>query len=134
LRDQRRVGGGVTRNVLFDGCDVATSKALLQKRQPACAFSEIARAVACHALHVLQETSSERIFVKYFEFDDGSSSKFWAVTKKESTLIVRFGKIGSQGQTSEKDCGSPAFAKKQEARLVAEKTKKGYVEAVPEPR
>jgi predicted DNA-binding WGR domain protein len=41
---------------------------------------------------------------------------------------VRFGKLGTNGQTSEKELGSPAEAKKQEAKLIAEKTKKGYVE------
>jgi predicted DNA-binding WGR domain protein len=72
---------------------------------------------------------------RYFEYvgEDAqrgvsSSAKFWEVTVEGSTLTVRFGKIGATGQTTIKELASSDEADAQAAKLVAEKTKKGYVE------
>ena len=59
-----------------------------------------------------------------------AASKFWEVNVDGSTLTVRFGKIGATGQTTVKELGSPAEADAQAAKLIAEKTKKGYSEVV----
>lgn len=61
-----------------------------------------------------------------FELIGGGSSKFWEIALSGSHVTVRFGKIGTNGQTSVKDLGSPEKAKKEHDKLVAEKTKKGY--------
>ncbi len=63
-----------------------------------------------------------------YEFVEGSSSKFWEVKVEEEQLIVRYGKIGTAGQTKEKDCDGPGEAKAEMKKLIAEKTGKGYVE------
>ena len=59
-----------------------------------------------------------------FEVDE----KFWAVKLDGATLTVKFGKIGTDGQEKAKDFADEAAAKKEYDKLVAEKTKKGYVE------
>jgi predicted DNA-binding WGR domain protein len=63
-----------------------------------------------------------------FEMVEGGSRKFWEIAIEGCTVTVRFGRIGTDGQTKPKDLGSPDAAAKEAAKLVAEKTKKGYVE------
>lgn len=65
---------------------------------------------------------------RYFEFKDDKSSKFWEIELHGSSYTVRFGKIGTQGQTQVKDFATDAVAKKEYDKLVDEKTKKGYIE------
>ncbi len=65
---------------------------------------------------------------RYFEFSEGSSNKFWEVWCQGAEVFTRYGKIGASGQLTVKQLGSPADAKKQHDKLVAEKTGKGYVE------
>ena len=59
--------------------------------------------------------------------EDGSN-KFWEGAVEGSTLTVRFGKVGTAGQTKVKQLASPAAAAKELDKVVAEKRKKGYVE------
>jgi predicted DNA-binding WGR domain protein len=62
-----------------------------------------------------------------YEFSEGSSNKFWQIDMKgASEFTTKYGKIGTDGQTSLKQYGSPAEAKKEYDKLIAEKTKKGY--------
>ncbi|MCC6333707.1 MAG: WGR domain-containing protein [Myxococcales bacterium] len=63
-----------------------------------------------------------------FEFSEGSSNKFWEVKVEGEQQIVRYGKIGTAGQTKEKDFDSAGEAKADTKKLIAEKTGKGYVE------
>jgi len=65
---------------------------------------------------------------RYFEFVEGSSAKFWAVKVEGSTFFTRYGKIGTPGQTTQKDYDSDDKAQAEANKLVAEKTKKGYAE------
>ncbi|MFZ6180883.1 WGR domain-containing protein [Nannocystis pusilla] len=64
-----------------------------------------------------------------FEMEEGGSRKFWEIAIERQTVTVRFGRIGTDGQTKVKQHGTPEEAAKDAAKLVAEKTKKGYVEA-----
>lgn len=73
--------------------------------------------------------------MRYFEFvgEDAqrgteASSKFWEIETNGTEVTVRFGKIGTNGQTTIKSFGSDADAAKHADKLIAEKTKKGYVE------
>ncbi|KAI9023203.1 hypothetical protein DFJ74DRAFT_767844 [Hyaloraphidium curvatum] len=63
---------------------------------------------------------------RYFELDE----KFWEIAfdEDESETIVRFGKIGSKGQTRIKDHGSPEEAMEFVERMVQEKLDEGYEE------
>jgi predicted DNA-binding WGR domain protein len=65
---------------------------------------------------------------RYFEFVEGSSSKFWEIELDGASFTTRYGKIGTDGQTSLKEWDDDAKAKKEYDKLVAEKTKKGYIE------
>ena len=72
---------------------------------------------------------------KYFEFigedksrKSESAAKFWEVSVSGTTMNVRFGKIGANGQTTVKEFSSPDEAKSAAEKLITEKTKKGYIE------
>ena len=62
---------------------------------------------------------------KYYEF---GTQKFWEITQEGSTVSVRFGKLGVQGQTTVKEFDTEAEAVKHADKMIAEKTKKGYEE------
>ena len=64
----------------------------------------------------------------YLEYQDSKSYKFWQAEIEASTLTVKYGKIGTAGQEKITTFDSPEKAQKEMAKLVAEKTKKGYVE------
>ena len=63
-----------------------------------------------------------------FEFVEGTSSKFWEIQLEGSSFTTRYGKIGTDGQVTLKEFDSADKAQKEYDKLVAEKTKKGYVE------
>lgn len=65
---------------------------------------------------------------RYFEFVDGKSSKFWEVRVEGTTFFTRYGRLGTQGQVTQKDFDSPERAAAEAAKLTAEKMRKGYVE------
>lgn len=65
---------------------------------------------------------------RYFEFQDDKSVKFWEITQMGSTVTVRYGKIGTNGQTQEKLFADTAAASKHVDKLISEKTSKGYLE------
>jgi predicted DNA-binding WGR domain protein len=65
---------------------------------------------------------------RYFEFVDGSSSKFWEITLEGTAFTTRYGKIGTEGQISMKEYDTDERTQREYDKLVAEKTKKGYVE------
>ncbi|MFN0052568.1 MAG: WGR domain-containing protein [Planctomycetales bacterium] len=63
---------------------------------------------------------------QYFEFIEGKSAKFWEITLSGVGVAVRYGRIGTQGQTQTKSFGDVAAAQAHVAKLIAEKTEKGY--------
>ena len=63
-----------------------------------------------------------------FEFVEGSSSKFWEVEVEGPRMTVCFGKVGTAGSPKDKTFASAAESEREAAKLIAEKTKKGYVE------
>ena len=63
-----------------------------------------------------------------FEFEDGTSNKFWAISVSGDSHTVRFGKIGTNGQTKSKSFGTAEKATADADKLIAEKTGKGYKE------
>ena len=66
--------------------------------------------------------------VRHFEFIGGSSRKFWEISLSGNSFTVRFGRIGTAGQSQTKTFADEARAKREAENLVAEKLKKGYVE------
>ena len=79
---------------------------------------------------VLQYSSDERVFHN----TEPGHSKFWAISRRETSVTVRFGKIGSAGQTKVHAADdSRAEAVRHMEELIIEKTTKGaYVEIVPQ--
>jgi DNA ligase-1 len=65
---------------------------------------------------------------RHFEFVEGKSAKFWEIAVEGTSVTVRFGRIGSNGQTQTKAFGDTAGATAHAEKLIAEKTGKGYVE------
>lgn len=65
---------------------------------------------------------------RYFELRDDDSAKFWELALDGAQHVVRYGKIGSAGQMRLKTFASPAAASADAAKLIAEKTGKGYRE------
>ncbi|SFE42209.1 WGR domain-containing protein, predicted DNA-binding domain in MolR [Chitinophaga sp. CF118] len=66
--------------------------------------------------------------VQYFEFNEDASSKFWEITLDNNIVKTRYGKIGTDGKSTEKEFADAAAASKEYDKLVKEKTKKGYQE------
>jgi predicted DNA-binding WGR domain protein len=66
--------------------------------------------------------------MRRFEFQEGASHKFWEVSVGQDELTVRFGKVGTQGQTKTKSFESLDAMLEQAEKLIAEKLRKGYVE------
>src|SRR5207253_1118740 len=57
--------------------------------------------------------------VRHFELVAGTSSKFWEVWVSGQEMSTRYGRIGSQGQTTTKAFADPAKAEAAAANLVA---------------
>lgn len=66
--------------------------------------------------------------LRYFEFANEKSSKFWEVSITGSEVTVRYGKIGTDGTTKPKELDSDDAAQKHYEKLIEQKTAKGYVE------
>jgi uncharacterized protein (TIGR02996 family) len=66
--------------------------------------------------------------MRMFEYRDAKSAKFWSIDLQGKGFTVRFGKIGTTGQTQDKEFADEAQARKEHDKLVVEKVKKGYVE------
>jgi predicted DNA-binding WGR domain protein len=63
-----------------------------------------------------------------FEFTSDSSNKFWEITLDGSQHIVRYGRIGTNGQSVTKTFPDSATAKRDYERLIRNKEAKGYRE------
>ena len=66
---------------------------------------------------------------RYFEFKDANSHKFWEVSVSAKKVNIRYGKVGTDGQTSVKELHTPAAAKAHAEKQAVSKVKKGYKEA-----
>lgn len=69
---------------------------------------------------------------RVFVFQDFKSQKFWSVEVQGTDVVVNYGKLGTEGQTQIKNFASEEEAVKAADKLIAEKTKKGYVETAEE--
>ncbi len=66
--------------------------------------------------------------VRLFEFVGGSSQKFWEISLSGNSFTVRFGRIGTAGQSQAKTFADYSKAKQEATHLINEKLKKGYIE------
>jgi predicted DNA-binding WGR domain protein len=65
----------------------------------------------------------------YLELSDGTSHKFYEITVKDNRLMIRFGRIGTQGHSNVEEYDTPEKARKEANKRVLKKKKKGYQEA-----
>jgi len=63
-----------------------------------------------------------------FEFVEGTSSKFWEITTNNREVTVRYGRIGSNGQTQTKSFTSDTAAADHAEKQINSKLAKGYRE------
>ena len=80
------------------------------------------------SLAVTASTIDGNATVRYFELSDDKSSKFWEVSVDGVNVIVRYGRIGTTGQTRKKTFGDAAAAQSNADTLAEQKTRKGYTE------
>jgi len=66
--------------------------------------------------------------MRRFELVEGSSSKFWEIELRGSEIDVRWGRIGTSGQSQTKSLVTADKAQAQVDKLIKEKTGKGYAE------
>jgi predicted DNA-binding WGR domain protein len=72
--------------------------------------------------------SSDREVTRRFEFVGGNSAKFWQVTVVGTSVTVRFGRLGTEGQVQTKEFPSAEAATSHAERLIAQNLAKGYLE------
>ncbi len=65
---------------------------------------------------------------RHFTCTEDGSSKFWEVIVKENELTIRFGRIGTNGQTQTKTFTTPDAARREQEKLIRSKLAKGYAE------
>ncbi|MFI5683142.1 WGR domain-containing protein [Streptomyces sp. NPDC051636] len=63
--------------------------------------------------------------------DGGGAHKFYEVTVDGTTVTVRYGRIGTSGQTQTSSFATPAKAQAAAAKKTDQKVRKGYAAAVP---
>jgi DNA ligase-1 len=68
---------------------------------------------------------------RYFEYIGGTSRKFWEIRRTECEVTVRYGRIGSAGQTNVKSFPDETAAAKHADKMIEKKTAEGYVEGAP---
>jgi predicted DNA-binding WGR domain protein/DNA polymerase III delta prime subunit len=74
------------------------------------------------------KTDTSLILMRRFIFKQGTSDKFWQIAVNGLELIVEYGRVGTKGQRLTKTFESDARVNSELAKLINEKTKKGYVE------
>jgi DNA ligase-1 len=65
---------------------------------------------------------------RYFEFVAGNSRKFWEVSHAGCDVTTHWGRIGTAGQSKTKTFADEPAAAEGAAKLIAAKTREGYVE------
>ena len=66
--------------------------------------------------------------MRRFEFQEGKSNKFWEIDLQGDGFQVRWGKLGTQGQSQTKSFPNATKAQTEHDKLIAEKLAKGYTE------
>ena len=71
------------------------------------------------------------ITTRHFEYIGGTSAKFWQVTVAARSVSIRYGRIGTNGQSQTKSFQSEAEAQRFAEKQCSAKAAKGYLELVP---
>jgi predicted DNA-binding WGR domain protein len=70
-------------------------------------------------------------FERKLQLSDGKSNKFWTIRVDGDKYAVTFGRIGTAGQTREKEFASAELCAKAADKTIAEKLGEGYVDVAP---
>lgn len=74
-------------------------------------------------------SSSEATTIHYLVCNEGTSSKFYEVSRNQDKVMIRYGRIGTDGVSSNKEfAGDINAAEKFVTKTIHEKMKKGYSE------
>ncbi len=68
--------------------------------------------------------------MREFLFQQGTSNKFWRIGAEGGDLTVSYGRVGTKGQAVVKSYDTETRARREMAKLIEEKRRKGYVETV----
>ena len=98
------------------------------KPQPAAPLVARAKSSGRESTKPITSAKDSNTDTRYFEFVGGASKKFWEVTVTGCDVIVRYGRIGTDGQSKAKSFSDEAAAARHAEKLIAAKTGKGYVE------
>lgn len=126
FRFQELSDGGVPRFPSFVGMrrdEPQIAAAPNVKRTATTAASEIAPAATSHA--TAGPGSSD---VRYFEYQDAKSDKFWEITTSGLDVTVRYGRTGTSGQSQTKSFDNEPAVARHVNKLIDEKVAKGYTE------
>ncbi|WP_129770224.1 DUF4132 domain-containing protein [Streptomyces sp. L-9-10] len=66
--------------------------------------------------------------MRRWEFDQGTSSKFWEAEASGTVVTVRYGRTGTRGQEQEKEFADATAAQAYLAKTIMQKERKGYQE------
>jgi DNA ligase-1 len=129
FRYQELSDGGVPRFPSFARVSKAAGKETAPQEKPKKAGTRSASAPQADAPNpVATNPASAKASVRYFEFSDDKSNKFWEISIQGCEVTVRFGRIGSQGATQTKTFADASVAQGHAKKLIEDKTGKGYVE------
>ncbi len=106
---------------------------LTEPEEPSPAEATPAETVALpETTHVPAPIADEPVpsAVRRFEFKDGGSMKFWEILQDGPSLSIRFGRIGTNGQSRVKTFEDDTRAGRELQKLINEKTGKGYIESL----
>ncbi|MGO8750290.1 MAG: DNA ligase [Thermoguttaceae bacterium] len=129
FRYQELSDAGVPRFPSFARVSQVSKKETAPQEKPKKAGTRSAPAPRAAAPNpVAPNPASAKTSLRYFEFIEGKSSKFWEISIQGCEVTVRFGRIGSQGATQTKTFADASAAQGHAKKLIEDKTGKGYVE------
>jgi predicted DNA-binding WGR domain protein len=69
--------------------------------------------------------------LRTFVYTDAKSDKFWHILLDDDAYVVTYGRTGTAGTQQRKEFADEATARREAAKLIREKTAKGYIETTP---
>ncbi len=95
-------------------------------REPSLPAISVASAPAAKSLNIKTPFAKEDSMQRRFEFIGGTSAKFWEISVVEGEVTVRYGRLGTDGQSQTKSFPDAAAATRHAEKLIKQKTAKGY--------
>ncbi|MFZ2267663.1 MAG: DNA ligase [Azonexus sp.] len=100
----------------------------LMPELPAPLASIVAKPAVLTAPLASSRPDGEKEKGRRFEYLDEKSAKFWEICLEDMTVFVNYGRIGSSGQSQQKQFADTDAAARHVEKLIAEKLGKGYCE------